>query len=248
MTDTSATFTDDDLQATQIGSNGAEPAQPVDTRSRQQKAADTRRARREAEQASAVRPDMVIPPGGFQGSRQESEQQTQKEKREAAQKKKAQERRDNATKKVRYVIDAQLNPTLATVARMAIGVPPQVPWLNVVMDEETGEPLLRANGAPRYTYQNGAQFVILQPMEQDMICFAAPFVMEMESSERAKELAKKIAPYAIGGGLLVLGIGYVMRLAAVKNMLADNMAAMRRVETMEGEAAQQGTEGEGGSV
>jgi hypothetical protein len=226
MTTEATTFNSDDLEPTDLGIVGDVPREPNGRRSR-------------AKGPTQVKPDDVIDVGNTTGTRQVNKGgRKTKEQEEEAKRTKAQARRDEATAKVRNILDSKVDPVLATVGRMALQVPERVAWMSVDQDPETGDVLLNAQGAPHYHYYNGAQMLVLHPLEKELICMMAPSVMEFEASEKAKEFAKKATPYVVGGGFLLLVAHYGLRLAQVKRQMTPLLAAASRATVVENEQAQ----------
>lgn len=221
-------FTPDDLEPTQFGAPAAPaPAAPTPARGARKR------------ESTRVRPDEVIPPGGRtnRGGRPSNEEKERKAQLDA-------ERRQKAlVEKVTTTIDAVVNPMLANVARLALQVPPILPWMEPEYTPD-GQLVTDARGVPNYHYMNGAQLVILQPLEMQMVVLAAPFV-EGTAIDKAKETAKKFAPAIIGVAAVAFAASYAVRLRQVKNIIGPQIEAIERQRAAEAFARQEGGGGEG---
>jgi hypothetical protein len=125
--------------------------------------------------------------------------------------------------KIRETCEDMVNPLLAKNARTLLRVPPEFAWMAVVVNDEH-EPILKKNGMPQVQYHNGAQFVILQADEIEMLCVVGPYVMTGEVTDKAKAFAKKAAPFVMIGGGLMFAANYAMRLKQTKQFLDGIMS------------------------
>lgn len=130
-------------------------------------------------------------------------------------------------------IDAQINPALAQLSRAALGVPPQMAWVEV--EREDGQVVVDNRGVPKWHYYNGAELTILSPFEIQIMCMVGPLAMEPAAIEKGKELAKKAMPLLIALGGIGFAASYAMRLRQAKAVVAPQVMAIRRQLEMEAE-------------
>jgi hypothetical protein len=110
--------------------------------------------------------------------------------------------------KTRKVIGGMINPALASLAQLALQVPPQISWMEAETTAE-GELQLDERGNPLIHYYNGANLVVIQPYEVEFACMIAPLMTETDAAKRLGEQAEKLAPVL----LLAAGLGFAVTYA-----------------------------------